>query len=107
MRNRTYIEIEMLHEERSMIPARRWIVIADTRFCCQVQPGGRGHCPTIWLTLIAIAFLLAAGPDRKATLAAERQPNVVMIVADDQGWTDYGFMGHPAIETPRFDQVAA
>ncbi len=34
-------------------------------------------------------------------------PNVVMIISDDQGWTDYGFMGHPHIRTPRLDQLAA
>lgn len=34
-------------------------------------------------------------------------PNVVMIIGDDQSWGDYGFMGHPVIETPRLDQLAA
>ena len=40
-----------------------------------------------------------------AALAAP--PNVVLIISDDQAWTDYGFMGHPAIETPRLDQLAS
>ncbi len=40
--------------------------------------------------------------------AAERQrPNVVLILSDDQGWGDYGFMGHAVIETPHLDRVAA
>lgn len=29
-----------------------------------------------------------------------------MIVSDDQGWTDFGFMGHPHIRTPRIDRLA-
>lgn len=33
-------------------------------------------------------------------------PNVVLIVSDDQAWTDYGFMGHPQIKTPRLDRLA-
>ncbi len=33
-------------------------------------------------------------------------PNVVMIIADDQGWTDFGFMGHEVIETPHLDRLA-
>lgn len=33
-------------------------------------------------------------------------PNVVLIVSDDQAWTDYGFMGHPHIQTPRLDRLA-
>lgn len=34
-------------------------------------------------------------------------PNVVLIIGDDQGWTDFGFMGHPDIKTPHLDALAA
>lgn len=34
-------------------------------------------------------------------------PNVVMIVSDDQGWTDFGFMGHPVVKTPHLDKLAS
>lgn len=33
-------------------------------------------------------------------------PNIVLIISDDQAWTDYGFMGHREIETPRLDRLA-
>src|SRR5687768_10096753 len=46
-----------------------------------------------------LAERLAAGEPR-------RRPNVVMIVGDDQGWTDFGFMGHEVIRTPRIDALA-
>lgn len=36
----------------------------------------------------------------------QNPPNIVFILSDDQAWTDYGFMGHPNIETPRIDQLA-
>ncbi|WP_068137503.1 sulfatase-like hydrolase/transferase [Roseimaritima ulvae] len=36
---------------------------------------------------------------------AER-PNIVFILSDDQAWTDYGFMGHPEIQTPHLDDLA-
>lgn len=39
--------------------------------------------------------------------SAESTPNVVVILSDDQGWTDYGFMGHPVIKTPHLDKLAA
>jgi uncharacterized sulfatase len=42
-----------------------------------------------------------------AALPAERTPNVVMIVADDQGWTDFGFMGHQVVKTPHLDKLAS
>lgn len=38
---------------------------------------------------------------------ADERPNVVMIVADDQGWTDFGFMGHEVIRTPHLDRLAS
>ncbi len=34
-------------------------------------------------------------------------PNVVIILGDDQAWTDYGFMGHPTIRTPHIDRLAS
>ncbi len=55
--------------------------------------------PLFILTLI----LALAGHDLAP--AAER-PNVVLILSDDQGWTDYGFMGHEEIKTPHLDKLA-
>ena len=37
---------------------------------------------------------------------AKDKPNVVFILSDDQSWDDYGFMGHPHLETPNLDQLA-
>lgn len=39
--------------------------------------------------------------------AAESPPNVVLILSDDQAWTDYSFMGHADIKTPHLDKLAA
>lgn len=40
-------------------------------------------------------------------LAPAAPPNVVLIISDDQAWYDYGFMGHPQIQTPNLDKLAA
>jgi len=37
---------------------------------------------------------------------AQTQPNVVLILSDDQAWTDYSGMGHPVIQTPHLDRLA-
>ena len=42
-----------------------------------------------------------------ASPAASERPNVVLIISDDQGWGDFSFMGHPVIETPNLDRLAA
>jgi arylsulfatase A-like enzyme len=34
-------------------------------------------------------------------------PNVVLIMADDQGWGDTGYNGHPELKTPNLDSLAA
>ena len=40
-------------------------------------------------------------------LAAAERPNVVMILADDQSYRDFGFMGNQTVHTPHLDQLAA
>jgi uncharacterized sulfatase len=37
---------------------------------------------------------------------SDERPNVVLILSDDQSWTDYSFMGHKVIETPALDKFA-
>ena len=36
----------------------------------------------------------------------EERPNVVLIYADDMGWGDPSFRGHPLLHTPHLDQMA-
>ena len=49
---------------------------------------------------LAVLVLLAA------SVSAARQPNILLIVSDDQGYMDLGSMGSPDILTPRLDQLA-
>ena len=44
---------------------------------------------------------------RPARAAEAKPPNVLLIISDDQAWTDFGFMGHPTIRTPSLDRLAA
>ncbi|MBA2707656.1 MAG: sulfatase, partial [Gemmatimonadaceae bacterium] len=41
------------------------------------------------------------------TFAADRPPNVIIILTDDQGYNDLGCYGSTLIKTPRIDQMAA
>jgi arylsulfatase A-like enzyme len=50
--------------------------------------------------------LEGADPSEAADSEESSRPNIVLIISDDQAWTDYGFMGHSAIETPHLDQLA-
>lgn len=49
------------------------------------------------IAAIMVALLLASGGAR---------PNIVVVLADDQGWGDLGINGNPAARTPRLDNLA-
>lgn len=51
------------------------------------------------LSLFFISLSLLGGQEKK--------PNILFLLSDDQAWSDYGFMGHPHIETPAIDKLAA
>lgn len=36
-----------------------------------------------------------------------QKPNVVIIIADDAGWNDFGAYGNPGVRTPNIDRLAA
>ena len=59
----------------------------------------------IWLLILHFCVLgftnsLCLGQDVAS-------PNIVLIISDDQAWSDYGFMAHPDIKTPNIDKLAA
>ncbi len=37
---------------------------------------------------------------------AADKPNIVLVMADDQGWGDMAYNGHPVVKTPNFDLAA-
>lgn len=41
-----------------------------------------------------------------AAIAAERPPNIILILADDMGWTDSGAYGSEYYETPNVDRLS-
>jgi arylsulfatase A-like enzyme len=50
----------------------------------------------------AVVSVMAVEPSTSA-----EQANVILIISDDHGYTDYGFMGHEIIKTPHLDRIAA
>jgi arylsulfatase A-like enzyme len=58
----------------------------------------------ITILVVVASFTAAAAP----CLAAQAErPNVIVILTDDQGYGDYGFMGNPVIRTPNLDTLAS
>jgi arylsulfatase A-like enzyme len=53
----------------------------------------------------AVTLLLSSGPAPQAAQPA-RRPNVIVILADDLGWTDLACYGSDLHETPHLDRLA-
>ena len=56
-----------------------------------------------FLTTLLLAFLCLA---RGELAAAERKPNVLILLSDDQGYNDLGCQGSKDIPTPNIDSLA-
>ena len=52
--------------------------------------------------LCILTIVLSPG----GAFAAKDRPNVVLIISDDQGFSDYGFMGNDKVQTPHLDRLA-
>ncbi len=55
--------------------------------------------------IIAFGILLFAASPARA--AKSERPNVIIIMSDDQGGWDYGFMGNKVIHTPNLDAMVS
>jgi len=56
--------------------------------------------------IVCLLAVLVVPVSLQEAIAREPAPNIVLIISDDHGWPDYGFMGHPAIKTPHLDKLA-
>lgn len=61
---------------------------------------------TISLLVSALASLILAA-SIAGIYAEDTRPNVVLVMADDQGWGQMGYYGHPVLKTPNLDAMAA
>ena len=62
------------------------------------------HPPTRRTALATLAGSAAALVSRAQT--SPDRPNIILCMADDQGWGDVGYNGHPRLQTPNLDAMA-
>lgn len=55
----------------------------------------------------AALALLACAPRSPDESRATTRPNIVVVVVDDLRWDEFGAAGHPWLETPNIDRLAA
>ena len=56
------------------------------------------------LLLLTLPFLIVVSPNRSV---ADSRPNVILFIADDVSWNDYGCYGNTAARTPHIDRLAS
>lgn len=56
--------------------------------------------------LFTLATLLLTSPATLQAANAAGRPNIILCMADDQGWGDMAYNGHPVLKTPVFDEMA-
>ena len=58
---------------------------------------------------IASMFLGCSEKPKKSEVVTvgQERPNIILLMADDQGWGDTGYNGHPHLRTPNLDEMAS
>ena len=55
---------------------------------------------------LAFVFMILLAAGLGACSNEEKKPNIILVMADDQGWGDMAYNNHPVIKTPNFDAMA-
>jgi arylsulfatase A-like enzyme len=64
------------------------------------------HFAERFLALVVVSGALSGlYPGRLS--AADSHPNIVLMMGDDHGWEETGYNGHPHVQTPVLDEMAA
>ena len=56
--------------------------------------------PRLLVWFLASALIAVAAP------STATRPNIILVMADDQGWGDTSYNGHPELKTPQLDTLA-
>lgn len=65
----------------------------------------------LFFVVVLLAILIVGCAEKSKKLenhtTNQETPNIILLMADDQGWGDMAYNGHPHLKTPNFDAMAA
>lgn len=56
---------------------------------------------------LSIWYSCTGSTKKKDAIEQEENPNFILLMGDDHGWDEVGYNGHPYVETPVLDEMAA
>lgn len=59
-----------------------------------------------WIVVAVAGCVCLVNPRAGQTTQVEPRPNIILCMADDQGWGDMAYNGHPHLQTPTFDEMS-
>jgi len=84
---------------------QRWIYPTDSMHLSHTPT--RSAFPAFLMQSSRFPYLSLVSLCAVAALADDPRPNFVFVMSDDQGWGDVAYYGHPRLETPELDAMAA
>ncbi len=64
------------------------------------------HLVLLAIAVCGVCFQNVCSAQRDRSAGRYALPNIVLCMADDQGWGDMAYNGHPVLKTPNFDAMA-
>jgi arylsulfatase A-like enzyme len=58
----------------------------------------------LYCFFVSLLFLMNIGCKKQTV--PDKKPNIIIVLADDQGWGDMGYYRHPVLKTPNFDSMS-
>jgi hypothetical protein len=60
--------------------------------------------PSVYFIPIVLSIIIGSCAEKESLT---NKPHIILVMADDQGWGDMAYNGHPVVHTPNFDNLAA
>ena len=61
---------------------------------------------SIWFLAFSLLVGCSSPGENQIEVEDVRRPHVVLVMADDMGWAQTGYYGHPVLKTPNLDEMA-